>query len=314
MGKKQYVSPEIDLTEGSAPKGGNYGLPFGLCKKYGIAVGEGWTPRDAWDALKGIGITPENAYKDLKKEENKKKTDIGNKFGADDEEQSNKEPKKIEKAESLTYYTYEIKLQGVNKKGQEIILEALNDLADYPINKLAYIDAGSGKKYLAKANGGHLTVQKAHFNGKSGVSLDLKPFYETELKLLKERVASGKTFGYEERQIKKIEYKLKFDRYTVSGNNNPKATIYHEYGHILADQHFGQINGDRYCNLPYEERRNKRLLVEETMKKARETGDIYKLSEYADSDVAEFYAEAFAAKRLGEKLPDYIEDMFRRTL
>ena len=39
-------------------RGGNTGLPFGLCKKYGIATYPSWTPRDAWNALKGIGIYP----------------------------------------------------------------------------------------------------------------------------------------------------------------------------------------------------------------------------------------------------------------
>ncbi len=30
-------------------------LPFALCKEFGIDVQEGWTPRDAWDALKDKG-------------------------------------------------------------------------------------------------------------------------------------------------------------------------------------------------------------------------------------------------------------------
>lgn len=37
---------------------GNTGLPFGLCKKYGIPLPQGATPRDAWEALKGRGIYP----------------------------------------------------------------------------------------------------------------------------------------------------------------------------------------------------------------------------------------------------------------
>lgn len=37
---------------------GNTGLPFGLCKKYGIAVYPSWSPRDAWNALKDVGIYP----------------------------------------------------------------------------------------------------------------------------------------------------------------------------------------------------------------------------------------------------------------
>ena len=48
---------------------GNTRLPYGLCKRYGIEIGEEWTPRDAWDALAGKGITAEGAYRRLKKGE-----------------------------------------------------------------------------------------------------------------------------------------------------------------------------------------------------------------------------------------------------
>lgn len=37
---------------------GNTKLPFGLCRQHGIDIGKDWTPRDAWDALAGLGITP----------------------------------------------------------------------------------------------------------------------------------------------------------------------------------------------------------------------------------------------------------------
>lgn len=40
-------------------------LPFGLCKRYGIKIEDSWTPRDAWNALKGIrGIDPREAMDD----------------------------------------------------------------------------------------------------------------------------------------------------------------------------------------------------------------------------------------------------------
>lgn len=53
---------------------GNTGLPFGLCKKYGIALPDNATPRMAWEALKNKkGITPNDAYRQLKKEENEKR-------------------------------------------------------------------------------------------------------------------------------------------------------------------------------------------------------------------------------------------------
>ena len=52
----ENVESEIDNeTEGNS---GNTGLPFGLCKKYGIPLPNGATPRDAWNALKGRGVYP----------------------------------------------------------------------------------------------------------------------------------------------------------------------------------------------------------------------------------------------------------------
>lgn len=54
------------FTGGSSGGHGNTRLPFGLCKKFGIEVEDSWTPRDAWDALAGKGITPEGAFKKLR--------------------------------------------------------------------------------------------------------------------------------------------------------------------------------------------------------------------------------------------------------
>lgn len=44
---------------------GNTRLPFGLCQRYGIQLPDRATPRQAWDALKGKGITPTKAYSEL---------------------------------------------------------------------------------------------------------------------------------------------------------------------------------------------------------------------------------------------------------
>lgn len=56
---------------------GNTKLPFGLCMRFGIEIGEGWTPSDAWDALAGKGITAEGAYDRLKKGEDPGTPDSG---------------------------------------------------------------------------------------------------------------------------------------------------------------------------------------------------------------------------------------------
>lgn len=33
-------------------------LPFGLCKRYGIAIQDSWMPRNAWNALKVVVSIP----------------------------------------------------------------------------------------------------------------------------------------------------------------------------------------------------------------------------------------------------------------
>lgn len=44
-------------------------LAFGLCKKYGIEIQEGWTPKDAWDAIKKkTGKDSDEIYNNLSNE------------------------------------------------------------------------------------------------------------------------------------------------------------------------------------------------------------------------------------------------------
>lgn len=217
MAKKQYVSPEIDLTEGSAPKGGNYGLPFGLCKKYGIAVGEGWTPRDAWNALKGIGITPENAYKDLKKEENKKKTDIGNKFGADDGEEHGELRKKRTKEEINNWAkknNISIQDKVFSKIPENIAIEQVSTFIDlyekFPTKR-------NGAMYFDTDKLSDREVARAEYSASVdtiGIKLDTNSFNSDYEKQVEDNVKAG-WWG----DIPKKNYKY----YSVA----------HEYGHLI---------------------------------------------------------------------------------
>lgn len=69
---------ENDSEDKKGEGPGNTGLPFGLCKKYGIALPPKATPRDAWNALKHkTGLTPEQVYRDLKKKEDEKRRETG---------------------------------------------------------------------------------------------------------------------------------------------------------------------------------------------------------------------------------------------
>ena len=50
----------------------NNRLPFGLCEREGIEIGDDWGPSEAWAALAEKGITPDGEYSKMKKEETRK--------------------------------------------------------------------------------------------------------------------------------------------------------------------------------------------------------------------------------------------------
>ena len=96
-----------------------------------------------------------------------------------------------------------------------------------------------------------------------------------------------------------------------------KATIIHEYGHVVSDQYFGQINGI-YAN-PHANREdcfNARRAVVAAYKRAKNDGDIYNISEYASRNEMEFFAECFTMYNIPEEkeyLPDYIAEMIEEV-
>ena len=86
------------------PSGGGHGntkLPFGLCQKYGIEIGVDWTPKDAWDALAGKGVTPEEIYRKLR---------TGEEIGPDIKtEPPKKDPVKTVEGSGGKYYLTDLK-------------------------------------------------------------------------------------------------------------------------------------------------------------------------------------------------------------
>ena len=68
-------SENSESEEGSSVNHGNTRLPFGLCERYGIQLPSKATPRDAWNALKGKGITPEQVYAELERKGDSAKSD-----------------------------------------------------------------------------------------------------------------------------------------------------------------------------------------------------------------------------------------------
>lgn len=52
----------------------------------------------------------------------------------------------------------------------------------------------------------------------------------------------------------------------------------------------------------------------EVFEKSKKNGDIYNLTQYGSKNVHEFFAESFAAREMGEKLPDYVESLMKEVL
>lgn len=96
-----------------------------------------------------------------------------------------------------------------------------------------------------------------------------------------------------------------------------ESVIFREAGHIVSDQKIGLIN-KWYANHDFVANGvlyKKCIMVERVMQKARETGDIFRISARAAKDISEFFAECFAIYKIGlEVLPDYIIKMIKEVI
>lgn len=135
---------------------------------------------------------------------------------------------------------------------------------------------------------------------------------------LKKRIKKGLK-DIEKDTKKWLEY-AKYIRGNVNYSGREIATtITHEYGHILADQKIGQINGwlanKKFAKTGDNDLYKKVKMVDNVYELAKSNGDIYKISEYAAKNSHEFFAESFAVYEMGEeKLPDYIVNMIKEVL
>lgn len=114
--------------------------------------------------------------------------------------------------------------------------------------------------------------------------------------------------------IKQYQERNLYSRHNVVYPGLEIESVYtHEFGHVLADQVFQQIN-KRVSSYKLE-MGIKKNLVDHTFRLAKSNGDIYKVSKYASTNSHEFFAESFTVWKMGqENLPDYIIDMFKEVL
>lgn len=183
-------------------KGGNTGLPFGLCKKYGISLPNNATPRDAWSALKGKGIYPpwtaegKNQY-----EPDGEHTGKGANEGGGVNEVNPEEQKiKIDKAKKEIYDKIEQKFSdNFGAQYRKRLNNFLTNLNDDEIEVFAK------------------TLDKAGYKQGSGSFSTLSTWYGTN-KRYELSVPSGDATDYD----KSLGYDFKASTFT------------HEYGHFLA--------------------------------------------------------------------------------
>lgn len=208
--------------------------------------------------------------------------------------------------------------------------KTLNDLtAKYPIDKLSDISTNARlTRAEARASFTTLEVNTKYINAvteskwKQTIETLEKNIAKVESQLEQENL-SEKHRKQIEKYLKESKETLKYKCWTITDrfsdkNEILKGTITHEYGHIIADQYIGQINGNRaVVNLskkPINERMDLKAKIRGTYQKAKKNGDIYSISMYANTDEYEFFAETFCAMEMGVELPDYVTAMLKEVI
>lgn len=229
---------------------------------------------------------------------------------------------KAEAEEYAKRFADSVSYKGVSLENANIINQRLEELqAKYPINRLSEIKVG-GSKGVMSANYKGLWI-----NGKSlGKALEdsHKNFLleqeeiKKSIKLMTDNFAGKKIPTPVQHSIDVLQKKLMYTRWGVSDLYPDKVaiTVTHEYGHIIADQYFGQINGERAnpsLSLNWSLNQVKKDW-ESVYMTACQNGDSFKVSKYGSTNSKEFFAECFAMRECGEELPDYIESMMKGIL
>lgn len=213
-----------------------------------------------------------------------------------------------------------------NVESMNVTFDTLDELQkQYPLNQEIYI---RNKTMSSAANGNYqgININTAHFNKATRKALIGNEWVEDLNKQINELKQYLGNMKYKQKPIengiRKLEEQKKFNCFSISGSYSDlesiKATISHEYGHVLADQYFGQINkfkaNKNFDYFDSNECWKKCNDVIDAYYKAIKNNDIYNISYYASTDQYEFFAECFAKKQMGGKLPDYINEMLERVL
>ena len=223
---------------------------------------------------------------------------------------------KKEAEQYATRFADEVSYSGISVENCNEINKTLDELQrKYPSKKYSKI-VGKKQKATASANYETLTINGSKIGSKEGAETfeTMRKWDQYTLKALRAKYP-GKMPPDVAKKVEKLEQNLRFDRWSISNTYGARATITHEYAHTLSDQYFGMINDTlANPNARSEECLAIKRKIDETRKKAWETGDIFSVSKYATTDDDEFFAEVFAMREMGEKIPDYFDEMLKEAL
>ena len=220
---------------------------------------------------------------------------------------------KQEAEEFARQYAKSVSYNGISLDNCNKINETLNTLTTkYPIRQLSNIRQNGRMKAIARACFDELEINGKKITDDVGNDWEqTQAFYRRAIQNIQSRYPNGRIPPDMQRQINGYNERLKYSRWSTTGTYGVSGTITHEYGHIIADQYWGMINGGwatpDYVNDPGNKKHNMAYQLDQVFQKAKQTGDIYNLSKYGATDKDEFFAEAFSAREHGEKLPDYID-------
>lgn len=165
---------------------------------------------------------------------------------------------------------------------------------------------------------------KKHFDSRITRETAKKELSELEAKR-EEAKARGEVTWMLDARIANTRAKTRYRCWIVqsSAENFIRDTVMHEFGHtIMFRKMVEEITKGEYTggNIPISLIGKKSLTATNVGKtirsayaKARKSGDIYEISEYADTNYHEFFAETFAMRESGQKVPDYIEKMLKEV-
>lgn len=267
-----------------------------------------------------LGSFDNKEYKDKTKELQKE---------IEDSKMEWKDFESIDDAKEYVYNNYEDSdIDSIkNIESINITCKTLNKLQDkYPLNQKIFIRNKTMSKAAATGNYQGIQINTSHFNKANRKRMIGNEWIQDCNKQIEELKQYLGDMRYKqktiEKGIKELENRKKFKCFSISSSYSDlesiRATISHEYGHVIADQYFGQINKiNANKNFDYfdsNECWKKCIEVSKVYNEAIKNNDIYNISYYASTDEYEFFAECFAKKQMGEELPDYINKMLERVL